>query len=612
MRHILLLRVLCIALAAGPCWATEFFVHPEGDDTASGRLAEDAFRTLRHAASVLQPGDVLTLLPSEYLEQADFDQLSGSPGSPITIRAHRAGFSVMTAGVVLRQFDVDAEMPAVLATRPAMPVEALFDARDGRAMVRVADAADVTRSAGAWHYSADGVLRVRPHAGQEAPAFEATMLPGPGLRLRRSRHINIEGLTFRGFATRHTDAAALVDGCSNVTFRNCRFERSRIAALVHQGDQVRFSDCRFDAIDGTTAHIDVVGSARLLISGCVFNGSGVLIRDKAYTPRFADNIIRNAIDGLRVESFAGVLEIAGNVFHGCAEASIRLPDTIESAHITRNTLVQRTQPIEGKLRGLLGNSNLLIDSPADADAHFCSPEQLDFRLQSDSPHRGRGENGKDPGAHQYAGNVLFVSPEGDDANDGLSVSSALRSLAAAGRLARPGVTVYLLPGEYAGSIFTTGSGEPGQPIVFRGRVEAEAQATVRATTAAVNLENRRHVVVENLTLLGAQVGIATLRSGNIRVVDVRVVSPAVCGVAVVDSSDVTLSRVTVVDAIAPAVIVQGDCREVAIVDCDLGSRESSLGIEVTGDSSVFLSGNRYRPGAGKPEVVERGTATVSP
>jgi hypothetical protein len=611
MRHFLL-RLLCIALAAGPCWATDFFVHPDGDDAASGRLAEDAFRTLRHAAKVLQPGDVLTLLPGEYLEQADLDQLSGSPGSPITIRAHRAGFSIMTAGVVLRQFDADAEMPAVLATRPAMPVEALFDARDDRAMVRVADTADVTRSAGSWHYSADGVLRVRPHAGQEAPAFEATMLPGPGLRLRRSRHINIEGLTFRGFATRHTDAAALVDGCSNVTFRDCRFERSRIAAVVHQGDQVRFSDCRFDAIDPTTAQLDVVGTARLLVSGCVFNGAGMLIRDKAYTPRFADNIIRNAIDGLRVESFAGVLEIAGNVFHGCAEASIRLPDIIESAHITRNTLVQRTQPIEGKLRGLLGNSNLLIDSPADADAHFCSPEQLDFRLQSDSPYRGRGEHGSDPGAHQYAGNVLFISPEGDDANDGLSVSSALRSLAAAGRLARPGVTVYLLPGEYAGSIFTTGNGEPGQPIVFRGRMEAEAQATIRATTTAVNLENRRHVTVENLTLLGAQVGIATLRSSDIRVADVRVVSPAVCGVAVVESSDVTVSRVTVVDAVAPAVIVQGDCREVAIVDCDLGSRESSLGIEVGGDSSVFLSGNRYRPGAGKPEVVERGTATVSP
>src|SRR5690606_381661 len=71
-------------------------------------------------------------------------------------------------------------------------------------------------------------------------------------------------------------------------------------------------------------------------------------------------------------------------------------------------------------------------------AKFADPAHLDFRLQADSPYRGKAPGGLDPGAHQYQPTIYYVSPEGDDRADGLSVATAWKSLQKACIKAEPG------------------------------------------------------------------------------------------------------------------------------------------------------------------------------
>ncbi|MCS7314044.1 MAG: right-handed parallel beta-helix repeat-containing protein [Bryobacterales bacterium] len=63
--------------------------------------------------------------------------------------------------------------------------------------------------------------------------------------------------------------------------------------------------------------------------------------------------------------------------------------------------------------------------------------------------------------------------------------------------ARPGDVLLLAPGYY-GEFTCTRDGEPGRPIVLRGRREGGLSATFDG----VSLRNRRHVILENVTVYG--------------------------------------------------------------------------------------------------------------
>ena len=64
----------------------QLYVSPSGNDSASGSSASP-FKTLGHALSVLQAGDVLVVGGGDYYEQIDVDVASGTATKPITVIA---------------------------------------------------------------------------------------------------------------------------------------------------------------------------------------------------------------------------------------------------------------------------------------------------------------------------------------------------------------------------------------------------------------------------------------------------------------------------------------------------------------------------------------------
>ncbi len=64
-----------------------------------------------------------------------------------------------------------------------------------------------------------------------------------------------------------------------------------------------------------------------------------------------------------------------------------------------------------------------------------------------------------------AGGPLYVSPSGNDSNDG-SIAHPFASIQQAAKVARPGTTVHVLPGVYTKSIYTTAKGTAQARITF--------------------------------------------------------------------------------------------------------------------------------------------------
>ncbi|MCK9556224.1 right-handed parallel beta-helix repeat-containing protein, partial [bacterium] len=68
--------------------------------------------------------------------------------------------------------------------------------------------------------------------------------------------------------------------------------------------------------------------------------------------------------------------------------------------------------------------------------------------------------------------TYYVSPDGDDNDDGLSEETAFETITAAVNAVSPGDTVIVLPGTYEEAVFISNSGNQNTPTVFKAQGEA--------------------------------------------------------------------------------------------------------------------------------------------
>jgi parallel beta-helix repeat protein len=103
---------------------------------------------------------------------------------------------------------------------------------------------------------------------------------------------------------------------------------------------------------------------------------------------------------------------------------------------------------------------------------------------------------------------IYVSPTGDDKNDGSSLSKALRTPQVAADRANPGDTVLFATGEYLatkgqGVIVVTRSGEAGKPIVFAPVPNHKPVFRSKGAWQAIKVQGASYLEFRGLTLRGA-------------------------------------------------------------------------------------------------------------
>ena len=96
--------------SASPTASSEktHYVAPKGDDSAPG-TASQPWKTIQHAAAVMQPGDTTFVLAGDYSERVQVTR-SGASGSPITFKAQGTvtmkGFTVKADYISIIGFDI--------------------------------------------------------------------------------------------------------------------------------------------------------------------------------------------------------------------------------------------------------------------------------------------------------------------------------------------------------------------------------------------------------------------------------------------------------------------------------------------------------------------------
>ncbi len=103
-------------------------------------------------------------------------------------------------------------------------------------------------------------------------------------------------------------------------------------------------------------------------------------------------------------------------------------------------------------------------------------------------------------AQPRSGDVLYLSPQGDDNNPG-SREAPLGTLASALCNLRPGQTLYLLPGVYTESVLLGAFGNPDAPITIYGLIEDERWPVLEGENSrsmGIALVESRNFIIKNI------------------------------------------------------------------------------------------------------------------
>lgn len=151
------------------------------------------------------------------------------------------------------------------------------------------------------------------------------------------------------------------------------------------------------------------------------------------------------------------------------------------------------------------------------DPGFVAPWNNDFRLYEDAPAAGAGAAGEDlgpypngPRVQRMAGRTYYVSPDGNDANNGMenTPAGAFRTIQRAADIIAPYDTVRVQAGTYEEGVIVTQGGSGNWPARF----VADGAVTVsNSTGAALSITGAHAVSFEGFTFTSSS-GTGTLLS----------------------------------------------------------------------------------------------------
>jgi len=479
-----------------PAWlgAAEYFVTKEGNDSYEGTSRAAAFLTVQKGVDVLSPGDTLTIGPGEYAESVQRKNL-GSAEKETLIRAELPGTVLLRGDVKVGPFRKAEGFQFVYQAECPQEVHAVTEVDTMAGLSRMPNLAELDAAPGRWNYDTKSKI-LSISATDWNPAVDhpylASVIQGDGLYLESPTRVVLDGLAATGFNNSHSSWAPayryanngmkvvwgiLLFQAKDCVVRNCTvyFNGGGIAVSNGQGADPKLNG-RGNLVDSCVAY----GNHSQVSS---YESSGVGI----YFP--ANDEIRNC--------YAYKNDAFGTRMYGQLAAPSKITETMSwgnwgnlgdfqlkvggpGARVENcvslggfSNILDSVHSITGKEPTEYPQDNISLlprgGTAPDFDRGFADAANFDFRLQSDSQFRGSAPDGKDRGPKPYSPDVFYVSPEGNDEADGLSMRQAWKTLARAVKNLSPGDTVYLEGGDYDGNLDVRVKGTADKPISFRGR-----------------------------------------------------------------------------------------------------------------------------------------------
>lgn len=520
---------LCAALAllaSVPSQSAEYFVSKTGNDANDGASKAKSFLSIQKGVDALKPGDVLTIGPGEYYESVAREDLGG-PDADTVIRAEIPGTVVLRNDVPAPEFkNVDGYRFVYAASFDREP-NAVLDHNNWHTFFPKANVSELEFDPGFFHYDADAKRLYLSNPDMCPPdQCRYTVVvekEKQGLDLKRPRRVVVEGLAATGF-----DWGVLMISPVSCVVRNCVFFMNTGGVMMQGPKGVNEKD----------------GGSHNLVENCVCYGNtfGGVVRFSANNDVVRDCLtFKNVQEGkehfgvMHYGFMPGPLIMKNNISfgqnydysvkpggqHEKLENSVGLGFIrIHTTKMSHDLFGDGNEYGRGSKQPPPDTILLPRERNLDEDFEFADHLNLDFRLQADSRFREAAPDGSDVGPHPYETNVFYVSPDGDDQADGLSMRTPWRTLERAFKNLRPGDTLYLTEGEYeAAPLNETGDAE--KPVRIRGRargtvvvkgelnVTGGAEITLERLNFAdgVVLSDCRGVTVRNCVFFGGKDGL---------------------------------------------------------------------------------------------------------
>lgn len=490
--------------------AADYYVTKDGSDELDGTSYETAFATVQRGIDALAPGQTLVIGPGEYFGAVRAEPL-GSMDVDTLIRAEIPGTVLLRGDVVVSDFEPVADLDRVHVASFAsdVPVQMVNELDTLKVLSRVPGVAELQFAPGRFfHDQAAQQLYLSSSDSQPASVhrYSASVVPTHGLYLDAPQRVVVEGLAATGFNNAvgveygqqtlwATYGMFIRNGRSSV-FRNCQaYLNGRGIGTSNEYDP--------EAGENLVSHCAAWGNGGV---GLDYDTGGL---DMLYPHRdeISDSVsFLNSSNGVSIRGGSeGTNESEASFMRRCLSWGNSQYDYwikrgenwdyIESSVATGKT--GNTDHLRQSVTGsgsALGPDSIILSEEAELvlGEEFADPENFDFRLQATSRFVGAND-GADRGAFPYEPSVFYLSPEGDDAADGLSIGQAWASLGRALGGLSAGDTLYLEPGVYDGDVVARLGGTAEAPIVVKGRGREPA-----VIGGAVRIEQSSHLRLERV------------------------------------------------------------------------------------------------------------------
>ncbi|MBT3378791.1 MAG: DUF1565 domain-containing protein [Lentisphaerae bacterium] len=629
-----------------------YYVSIDGNDQADGLSRGRAWRHVAHGIAQLHAGDTLIISEGEYLETALVMDAkkgpTGKPGSPITIMAaprHRVIISCAQKPALTRtpstQFTWQGK--AVMGRGQGCAWET-----DTRIMLqRVATSSMVDELPGTWCWDKDSkTVYVHFSDSRGANVHELAVRSGKttasvfgndacalaiGVSYVRLKGLRFEfdnaGVLVRGNRVSGTGDDAVYSGGDHITIEDCAFSSTWFAGLVlKQGAQRILVKTCYGVLNGGrgTFLLNDAGARHVLFLGNRTDPSPQTIRTLGWGHHYGIGtygkegrdylLINNILNGrlsFRTKFMCRATVLQGNILTGscgfvpCTYYTLKYAP--EDRIMVRNNvllknigLYGRPKPDSGAAGDWAGSDTAFVNNyvPSGApkgvsvaDARFADPTYLDYRLQSDSPLRGKAIGGGNVGVHRGAfGRVFYVSTAGDDENAGTTNQAPMATLAKATSGLKAGDTLYLMPGAYTEPLVIAAVGTEAEPI--RVRAHGRKAATLPGARIAGNW-----IELEGISVAGKGENgiIVTGQNTTLRSCVVRDASGT--GIQLSGATAPSVLSCTIVHN-ATGIHLGKGTRDVTVRDCILADNASRAVTFANGAQQGYLASNNLYSGDG--------------
>ena len=451
--------VLLLTFCGRGAQAAEYFVNKQGRDTNRGLSPRTAFLTIQRGVEALKPGDTLAIGPGEYAETVRVVNLGKAEQSTL-IRAE-------IPGTVLLRGDRDVELDFrkvagrrfVYAADCKDDVLSVHEVDTLTALAPAADATALEFGPGRFYHDKGGGTLYVSSSDFRPPSrhcYSMGVLRGDGFQARDSRRIVFEGLAARGFTTPVTKPE-LCYPISGFMLRDCEgcVVRGCVALLNESGVTVNNGDGHGNnRVEGCRTYANGEGIVGYNPSGETFQDCHCFL-NRNYGARFYGT--RRGDKPCLFSRLVAWGNPGGDYWfkgkglseegtHARAERCVALKDCHIRAlsHCVKGSRDWRGRPHPSNVTLPDGRERVL----AFLDGEFADPLNFDFRPQATSALRQAGKDSPYRGPYPYTADIRYVSADGNDGSDGLSITHAWKTLRHAFKTLRPGETLYIAGGRY--------------------------------------------------------------------------------------------------------------------------------------------------------------------